>query len=162
MTLIQKRLKLVGWRWRCTCSLQKTVARHITFLQVPLHTDSDSLHREHFDSWSLTRTPKCYTLRNRPKRQSMPPEPYHLNIREWKNRWRESGRIQESIWPVWPDRQAGDSMLMDCQYFAEGKIWRVSFRMFLSSKGESIKVTSWLSKVVEASVNLFFLKGRWG
>lgn len=38
----------------------------------------------------------------------------------------------------------------------------VSFRMFLSSMGESIKGTYWLPKVVEVSVNLFCVKGRWG
>lgn len=41
MTLLQKGLELVGKDSGKTC---------ITFLQVPLQTDGDSLHWEHFDS----------------------------------------------------------------------------------------------------------------
>lgn len=101
---------------------------------------------------------------HRPKRQSMTPELYNLGIRTWNNFCRESGREWKSSWPMWPDCQAGDSTLSDCQDFVEGQIsrWLYSFYMFLTSTEKSTQVIYWVPKVVEAGVNIFFLEGRQG
>lgn len=102
----------------------------ITFLQVPLHTDSDSLYWEHLDSWSLTRTPKGYMLRNTGQRDN--PCPQNLVILISDNEIADGEKVTEHEKAAGPgDCQVGDSTPVCCQYLAKGWIWTATKRWLI-------------------------------